>query len=120
MKILVDMNLSHKWAGFLLENGIEAVHWSSIGPHDSPDTDIFIYAQNNDFSILTNDLDFGFILANTQSIKPSVTQTRTGALGHGRIGDIVISTIKKFADDIEKGSLITIGQRKIRISLLPL
>jgi predicted nuclease of predicted toxin-antitoxin system len=28
MKILVDMNLSTKWAGFLTGNGIEAAHWS--------------------------------------------------------------------------------------------
>ena len=28
MKILIDMNLSPKWAGFLNENGIEAVHWN--------------------------------------------------------------------------------------------
>jgi predicted nuclease of predicted toxin-antitoxin system len=120
MKILVDMNLSPKWADFLIENGIEAVHWSFIGSPDSPDTDIFAYAKTHDFTIFTNDLDFGFILAITHGKKPSVIQTRTGTLGHNRIGDIVISTIRMLAADIEKGALVTIDQNKTRVNLLPL
>lgn len=31
MKIVLDMNLSPEWAGFLISNGIDAVHWSSEG-----------------------------------------------------------------------------------------
>jgi len=43
MKILVDMNLSPGWAGFLNGNGIEAVHWSFIGSPDAPDSEIMTY-----------------------------------------------------------------------------
>jgi len=120
MKILVDMNLSPKWAEFLIENGIEAIHWSSVGPPDTPDTEIIAYAQTNNFTILTNDLDFGFILAITQNKKPSVIQTRTGVLGPNRIGNVVINAINQLTADIEQGALITIGTRKIRVTLLPL
>lgn len=31
MKLLIDMNLSPKWAGFLAAAGHDAVHWSSVG-----------------------------------------------------------------------------------------
>jgi predicted nuclease of predicted toxin-antitoxin system len=31
MKLLLDMNLSPTWVGFLEENGFEAVHWSTVG-----------------------------------------------------------------------------------------
>ena len=120
MKILVDMNLSPRWADFLTGNGIEAVHWSSIGHPDAPDTEIFDYAQTHNFTVLTNDLDFGFILAITRGKKPSVIQTRTGALGPGRIGDIVIGAINLLAADIDRGALVTIGPRKTRVTLLPL
>jgi predicted nuclease of predicted toxin-antitoxin system len=58
MKILVDMNLSPKWVDFLIENGIEAAHWSTIGSSNSPDTDIFAYAKKHDFTIFTNDCKF--------------------------------------------------------------
>src|SRR5215471_9770523 len=120
MKILVDMNLSPKWAGFLNGKGIEAVHWSSVGPPDAPDTAIFDYAQAHDFTVLTNDLDFGFILAITHGKKPSVIQTRTGALGPGRIGGVVVSAINLLCADIDRGALVTIDQRKTRVTLLPL
>ena len=120
MKILVDMNLSPGWADFLTENDIEAVHWSSIGSPNTPDTEIITYAKTHDFTIFTNDLDFGFLLAITHGKKPSVIQTRTGALRHNMIGDIVISAIRILAADIEKGALVTIDQHKTRVTLLPL
>ena len=120
MKILVDMNLSPLWADFLIGNGIEAAHWSSVGPPDAPDTEIFTFAKSQDFTVLTNDLDFGFILAITRGKKPSVIQMRSGALGPDRIGGKVLSAIKLLATDIEKGALLTIDPRKTRVTLLPL
>jgi predicted nuclease of predicted toxin-antitoxin system len=120
MKILVDMNLSPNWVDFLTKNGIEAAHWSFIGPPDAHDTEIFSYAKTHNFTVLTNDLDFGFILAITHGEKPSVIQTRTGALGTDRIGDIVVNAIRQLAADIEQGALITVDQHKVRVTLLPL
>jgi predicted nuclease of predicted toxin-antitoxin system len=120
MKILVDMNLSLGWAGFLTRNGIEAIHWSFIGSPDAPDSEIMTYAKTYDFTVLTCDLDFGYILAITQSKKPSVIQMRTGALGHDRIGAVVLSAIKRLVADIDKGALVTIDPRKTRVNLLPL
>jgi predicted nuclease of predicted toxin-antitoxin system len=120
MKILVDMNLSPVWTRFLTGNGLEAVHWSSVGPPDACDTEIITYAKMHDFTVLTNDLDFGFILAVTRSKKPSVIQTRTGALSPDRIGEVVLKAINLLAADIEQGALVTIDQHKTRVTLLPL
>jgi len=120
MKILVDMNLSAKWVDFFKKKDINAVHWSFIGASDAPDIEIFKYAKTHDYIIFTNDLDFGFILAITHGRKPSVIQTRTGLLGHDRIGDIVFSAITLLSSDLEKGALVTIDQNKTRVSLLPL
>jgi len=120
MKILVDMNLSPSWTDYLIKNGIEAIHWSSISSPDAPDAKIITYAKAQDLTILTNDLDFGFILAITHGKKPSVIQIRAGALGSNRIGSIVVNAIKMLTADIDHGALITIDPRKTRVSLLPL
>jgi predicted nuclease of predicted toxin-antitoxin system len=120
MKILVDVNLSPKWTGFLNRNNIEAVHWSSIGPPDASDYEIMTYAKAHSFTVLTNDLDFGFILAITQGKKPSVIQTRTGALRPDMIGDIVVNALNLLAAEIENGALVTIDQFKTRVTMLPL
>jgi predicted nuclease of predicted toxin-antitoxin system len=120
MKILVDMNLSPQWAGFLAGNGIEAVHWSFIGSPDAPDTEIMAYAQAHGFVVLTNDLDLGFILAISRSNKPSVIQIRTSALGPDRIGGRVVGALKTLSADIEGGALVTVELHKVRIHLLPI
>jgi len=120
MKILVDMNLSPHWADFLNRSGIEASHWSFIGSPDASDSEIMTYAEAHDFSVLTCDLDFGYILAITHGKKPSVIQMRTGALGYDSIGAVVLNALKLLAADIDKGALITIDPRKTRVTLLPL
>ena len=101
------MNLSTKWAGFLTGNGIEAAHWSFIGSPDAPDTEIMAYAKEYEFTVMTNDLDFGYILAITRGKKPSVIQMRTGALGHDRIGAVVLSAIKLLTAGCHAGVSVT-------------
>lgn len=44
MKILIDMNLSPAWVGYLQSQGIEAQHWSEIGQPNAADTVIFDWA----------------------------------------------------------------------------
>ena len=31
MKVLIDMNLSPEWVGFLEREGHQAIHWSEVG-----------------------------------------------------------------------------------------
>ena len=44
VKLLVDMNLSPSWVGRLAGHGLEAVHWSTIGPATAPDVEILTWA----------------------------------------------------------------------------
>lgn len=72
MKLLVDMNLSPRWIGFLGEAGLDAVHWSAVGRVDAPDAEIMAHAAAYDCVVLTHDLDFGAILAAMGGTRPSV------------------------------------------------
>ena len=74
MKLLVDMNLSPKWAGFLASACFDVVHWSAIGAANAPDREIMSHAREGGYVVLTSDLDFGTILAVTHGEKPSVVQ----------------------------------------------
>lgn len=51
---------------------MHAVHWSTAGRVDAPDSDIMAFAAAGEFVVLTHDLDFGAILAVTHGEKPSV------------------------------------------------
>lgn len=77
MKLLVDMNLSPSWADRLRQRGFEAVHWSTIGAATAPDDEILAWAREQEFVLITNDLDFSAILAATSNQYASVVQVRT-------------------------------------------
>lgn len=71
MKIVIDMNLSPEWEQVFSKH-CEIKHWSRIGEPGAPDELIFEWAKNNASILLTNDLDFGAILAATRLNSPSV------------------------------------------------
>jgi predicted nuclease of predicted toxin-antitoxin system len=120
MRFLIDMNLSPKWVGVLEQAGIEAMHWSTIGPVNTGDPDIMAYAKENGFVVLTNDLDFGSILAATGGDAPSVVQLRTDDCRVGSIADLVTRSLIQAEDQLAEGALVTIETIKLRITSLPI
>jgi predicted nuclease of predicted toxin-antitoxin system len=60
MKILIDMNLSPLWVQFLVENGIEAIHWSTVGEPTAPDSQILNYAGSKGYVVFTHDVEFDY------------------------------------------------------------
>ena len=120
MKILIDMNLSPSWAGFLKNNNFEAVHWSSIGHATDADEKIFAYAQENDFIVFTSDLDFGTILAFSKAARPSVIQIRLDYPLPHEIGDKIVLCLKQFELQLSEGCLLTLDDVKMRVRILPL
>lgn len=119
MKLIVDMNLSPRWVNLLASEGFEAAHWSSLGAMDAPDTTIMAYAHDNDYVVLTHDLDFSAILAATHGIKPSVAQLRADDVSPDVIGQKTVRALKQMADELEQGALLTIEPNKTRLRLLP-
>ena len=77
MKLVVDMNLSPTWVGFLASQKIEAVHWSQVGDPRATDATIMNWAREHGYAVFTHDLDFGAILTETTSQQVFVV-TNTG------------------------------------------
>ena len=120
MKLLVDMNLSPRWIGFLTNAGIEAVHWSTLGAANAPDSVIMAYASANDYTVLTHDLDFSAILAATHGEKPSVIQIRAEDVSPEAIGNQILIALQQMASELEEGALLTVDPNRTRIRVLPL
>ncbi len=120
MKLLLDMNLSPRWVELFKISGLQASHWSSIGPATARDSEIMAYAAVNDFVILTHDLDFSAILAATQGGKPSVVQFRADDISPDAIGKQVIAALQQMSAELEEGALLTIEPDRHRMRLLPL
>jgi predicted nuclease of predicted toxin-antitoxin system len=120
MKLIVDMNLSPRWAGWLVNAGIEATHWSELGANNAPDSEIMTYASLNDYVVLTHDLDFSAILAATHGKKPSVVQIRADDVSPDVIGLQVIAALGQMVSELEAGALLTVDPNRTRMRLLPL
>ena len=120
MKLLIDMNLSPRWVSFFSVAGIEAEHWSNLGAKNTPDIEIMAFAAQNDYIVLTHDLDFGAILAATQGEKPSVVQIRSEDVSPDRISQQVIFALQQMASALEAGALLTIDPNRTRLRILPL
>ncbi|MDR1374792.1 MAG: DUF5615 family PIN-like protein [Treponema sp.] len=119
MKILIDMNLAFRWADMLSVRGVSAVHWAAVGPANASDGNIMTYARTNGYTILTNDLDFGAILAATHSGKPSVVQIRAADTRPKQLLETVYNALIHLNGEIEQGALVTIDIKKTRIHTLP-
>jgi predicted nuclease of predicted toxin-antitoxin system len=120
MRFLIDMNLSPGWARLIEEAGFEAIHWSTIGAHDAEDAVLLQWADEHDYIVLTNDLDFGAILAATRARRPSVLQIRGELLTPGVIGNMVIAAIRQTASDLQKGALVAVDVTRARVRILPI
>ena len=120
MRLLIDMNLSPKWVEFLNDAGLEATHWSALGAANAPDPELMAFAKTHDYVILTNDLDFGAILAASGGSGPSVVQIRADDLSIGAIGQPVVAALHQAKEAIEAGALVTVDPKRARVTLLPI
>jgi predicted nuclease of predicted toxin-antitoxin system len=120
MKLLLDMNLSQLWLAPIRQAGFEVVHWISIGDAYSDDADIMHYAQEHGYTICTQDLDFGLMLARSGHGSPSVVQIRAQDVLPKDIGPQVILALLRMGPELEAGALVTVDPKKTRVRVLPL
>lgn len=120
MKLLLDMNLAPRWAGWLEQRGFQADHWSLLGKATASDSEIMVYAANHGYVVITHDLDFGTILAATNAEKPSVIQIRADNTSPELIGDRVVTALQKMNTELLAGALVTIDLGRDRVRVLPL
>lgn len=120
MKLLVDMNLSPNLVTSLCTANYEVVHWSRIGDPCAKDSEILSWARANKHILLTHDLDFGAILAATNTDSPSVLQVRTQDVAPHHIALIFLSALEQYKDSLEKGAIVTCDEWSVRVRILPI
>lgn len=120
IRLLLDMNVALDWVDELRAAGWEVAHWSSIGDIRAKDAHILSWARLNGWTVMTHDLDFGAILANTKMDSPSVVQFRTRGMLPGETRNQVIQALTDYDEQLAQGALIVFDARRTRVRLLPL
>jgi predicted nuclease of predicted toxin-antitoxin system len=102
------------------KDGWDSIHWSSVGDPRAADKTIMSWARKNGYWVITNDLDFGDILAVTDARGPSVVQFRTQDLSPAHLKPILLSVLRQYRSHLESGALISVEETRSRVRILPL
>jgi len=77
------------------------------------------WSRQNGHIVLTHDLDFGDLLALTNSSAPSVVQLRTQDVVPSKIGSLVAKSLKQWEKQLVAGALLSVDIHQARVRLLP-
>ena len=119
MKFLLDMGIARSTADFLRNQGHNAIHLREQGLQRLSDHDIIDKARVEGRVILTHDLDFGRIIALSQSHLPSVITFRLNNMQPSQVNHYLAQTLVRFAGQLEAGALVSINEQAIRVRPLP-
>lgn len=120
MKFLADMGISPKSIIFLRELGFEAFHLNDFGLGKLPDSEILSKANQENFIVLTHDLDFGDLLAASSYKLPSVIIFRLRNMKAININVYLRTILSLYRENLERGSIISVSERSIRVRELPI
>lgn len=120
MKLLLDMNLSPALCDAFAKRGVEAIHWSQVGPAEATDQQILQWADANGCVVFTHDLDFGAILAGSGEKRASVIQVRAPNLLDHELVSVVAGVVHDQEAVLQAGALVVIEPHRQRMRILPL
>ena len=120
MNILIDMNLSPLWCEALESHGHICKHWFHVGDPRDTDETILQWASQNEYIVLTHDLDFGAILSFSLSRAPSVILLRTQDVMPSNLSSSLVKIIHQYENELQRGALIILDEMKLRVRILPL
>lgn len=119
MKLLLDMGLARRTACFLRSRGHDAVHLREQSLQRLTDEDVIAKGRLEGRVIVTHDLDFGRIMALSQSHLPSVVTLRLSSMEPDRVNRYLEYVLARFADQLSVGALVSVSEQGIRVRSLP-
>ena len=114
------MNLPPRWVDFFAKHGLNAIHWSTIGQQNAPDSEVLEWARENNHIVFTHDLDFSAILSLTREVGPSVIQVRTQDVTPAAIGSPVMTALRDPQEELNQGAIVTVQLHASRVRVLPI
>jgi predicted nuclease of predicted toxin-antitoxin system len=120
MKFLANMGISPVTVEFLRRLGHDATHLHEEGLDQLPDTDVLEKAHRERCVLLTNDLDFGELLAQSRAASPSVVIFRLANMRPESVNAHLAALLSRFAAELERGAIVSVTEGRIRLRKLPI
>jgi len=121
MKFLIDNSLSPVLATLLEQADHDAVHVRSLGLQRAEDPVILDRAAAENQVVVSADTDFGTLLAERASQKPSVLQFRgEGSRAPEVLARLILANLPQLRDSLDSGSIVTFEPARVRVRALPI
>lgn len=120
MKFLADMGIAPQTVAWLRRLGHDAVHLSEHGLERMADAAILEKARLESRIVLTHDLDFPELVAASGAQLPSVIVFRLRRMRPNRVERYLQNIIDCYADELDRGAIISVADARIRMRPLPL
>ena len=119
MKLLLDQGLPRTAATLLSGMGYDTLHAGDVGLACSADTELIEYSLREHRAIVTLDSDFHAILALSGKTGPSVLRIRIEGMKGPQVADLVAGVVEQCREELQKGALVSVDTRQIRVRILP-
>ena len=119
MKFLADMGISQTVVTWLREQGHDAIHVRDEDMYRASDSAIVNKAKDEEFIILTCDLDFGDIMSALSEQYPSVVIFRLENEVPSNVIRRLKQVLEESSDAIKKGAIISVEETRHRVRSLP-
>lgn len=121
MRLLVDQNLARRVAAALRAAGHDAVHVAERGLAAADDDDILALAVAERRVVISEDADFGALLARSGDRVPSFVLLRTAEpLSPDDQAALLVANLPRVEDDLEAGAIVAFRRGRLRVRRLPI
>jgi len=120
IKFLADMNVSPVTVEQLKNLKWDIIRVSEIMDIRSRDTEILLYAKENDRVIITQDLDFSTLLAISGYKKPSLINLRLEENRPDSVAKRLLMAVAGMENELAEGAVLSVDDVSIRYRLLPI
>ncbi len=120
MRFLADMGVSPASVATLCALGHDAIHLRDEGLHRLSDQLVLEKARVEQRILLTNDLDFGYLVAISGEVLPSVVLFRLSDMRPANIETRLISILETFSAELSNGAFVVVTDSGYRVRRLPI
>ena len=121
MRLLIDQNLAARVAVLLREAGHDAVHVSERRMSAADDDEVLQLAVDEARVLVSEDTDFGALLARSGAALPSLVLLRSAErLTTDARATLLVSTLTRVETELEAGAIVVLGRARVRVRTLPL
>ncbi len=120
IRLLLDQGLPRSTVRHLEERGFDVCHVADIDHSRASNAEIMALALDQGRAIITLDSDFHRLLAISGASAPSVIRIRREGLRGSDVAGLVGHVLGQVGGQIERGAMVTVTERNIRLHQLPL